>query len=294
MIPLPRDLNIYQTIKCNFKCSFCSRKYNPVPVVKDFDRDMVVEVLARFPIETCCIAGFGEPLCSETVFDVVRRLNEVSIFPSIITNGSLIMDRWEEISKARLLYVNISLNSPVRQRHAGLTGTGAFDNVIEGMENLVSLGKFPVTVSMVVFRNNYKEIPEFIKLVTSMGIKKAVLINSLPYNEKAVGGILTDKDKEIIEAFESMKTLPGAESISWPRLLKAAPDGICDSPWKSIGVDGNGNITGCRRVKGPCADNGNIIFDSHIWEERYITALRSDVKAGKGSCEKCFGNYRFI
>jgi len=291
---LPTDLNLYLTSGCNFNCSFCRRSSKEINKVRDVIPSMVDKILEKFPIKSCCIAGFGEPFTSRHLFSVVERLNTHKIIPSIITNGSLVRQKFNGIKKSELLYVNVSLNAFNKDRHKEIIGMDCFDEVLSGIEMLCDYEKFPVMVSMVVLKNNYKEIPEFLKLVKSFKGAKAVLLNSLPYNEKAFGGIIKEKDSQIVKEIESYKKLPEASIVkTWPRYLKEPNKGTCNSPWASIGVDGEGNITGCRRVNGPNFKYGNII-DKDIWNSRYLLELRKSLKEKKGyyhyQCKRCFGN----
>ena len=292
---LPKDLNLYQTSKCNFNCVFCRRLSEGVPEAPDVTSTLVEKIFKKFPISSCCIAGFGEPLMSKGVFDVVSTLNKKGVNPSIITNGSLIVDRFSEIKKANLLYVNVSLNTAVPGKHKGITGTDTEEAVLAGIYKLVSLDRFPVFISMVVLKNNYEDIPAFLERVYSLGAFRTLLLNSLPYNEEAEKKIITEDDIEIIwQIDEFIAFYKGRMAVSRPRYLKASPDHCCDSPWKAIGVDGNGSITGCRRVHGPHIKHGSI-EDKDIWDNRYISELRLGV-AGKGTyakyCNRCFGNVR--
>jgi len=291
---LPTDLNLYLTSICNFNCSFCKRASGEISKVRDVTPKIVEEILTRFPIKTCCIAGFGEPFASRRLFSVVEKLNSYKIKPSIITNGSLIKRRFNGIKRSELLYINVSLNTFTKERHKEITGIDCFEEILSGIEMLMEYASFPVTISMVVLKTNYKEIPEFLKLVRSFKDAKAVLINSLPYSERTFKGIIKDTDIEIVKEIESYKKLPEANIVrTWPRYLKKYTGGLCNSPWTSIGIDGEGNITGCRRVNGPNPKYGNI-YSKDPWNSKYLLELRKSIKEKEGyyhyQCKRCFGN----
>lgn len=289
---LPRDLNLYQTSKCNFNCSFCKRAKGEVPKAPDVTPELVGQILKKFPIRSCCIAGFGEPLASKGLFKVIDYLNNNGIVPSIITNGSMVMERFDEVMEYKFLYMNVSLNTADSGRHEYLTGTKTFSDVIDGITWLVEYAEFPVMLSMIVFRDNYTEIPEFLELANTLEVDRMVLINPLPYDKEAAKGTITSEDVEIIRKVEGYKHLADAKIVAkWPKWL-GKPKHVCDSPYRSIGVDGNGSITGCRRVHGPEKDYGNI-SDKDVWNNKYILELRNGVR-GKGRfswyCNRCFGN----
>ena len=293
MEKLPKDLNVYQTSKCNFNCSFCSREVNGYEIAPDASPYLIERILKKFPISSCCVAGFGEPLMSKGVFDVIRTLNIHKIIPSIITNGSLIKERFSEILDVRLLYISVSLNTGLKESHKNITGKDCFEEVLKGIRMLVEIKRFPVMVSMVVLKDNYMEIPLFLEIAESLGATNALLINSLPYNSKSAKGIITEDDVEIIREIDKFREdFKGKANVSNMRYLKSSVDHCCDSPWNVIGVDGNGSVTGCRRVCGPNIENGNI-EDKEAWENKYFSQLRSSVN-GEGNfswyCDRCFGN----
>jgi len=293
MEKLPKDLNIYQTSKCNFNCTFCNRVVNGYINTPDMSPYLLERILKKFPISSCCIAGFGEPLMSQGVFDVVKTLNIHKIVPSIITNGSLVKNRFSEILDVQLLYVSVSLNTGLKERHKSITGSESIEDVIKGIRMLVELKRFPVMVSMVVLKDNYMEIPLFLEVAESLGVTNALLINSLPYNSKSAKGIITENEVEIIRAIDKFREdFNGNVNVSRMRYLKSSVDHCCDSPWNVIGVNGNGNVTGCRRVHGPNIENGNI-EDKGVWENEYFSQLRFSVH-GEGNfswhCDRCFGN----
>ena len=79
----PQDVNIYQTVKCNFKCTHCMREYKDFSNIPDVTPKIVSNTLNMFPtIRSACIAGFGEPLISNEVINVMKRQNYHLAFKS--------------------------------------------------------------------------------------------------------------------------------------------------------------------------------------------------------------------
>lgn len=282
---------MYQTTACNFHCSFCQRQTGKIEASPDVSPALIGRVLALYPIKSCCIAGFGEPLLSSSVFEVVGRLNQEGISPSIITNGSRIVERGSEIKGVLLDHVVVSLNEAGAGEHARRTKTTEYRTVLDGIAWLQKNG-IPVVLSKVVLRSAYKSIPEFLLLADTLNVSKAILVNTLPY---APGETICFSDTKAVKEIEEYKRLPAAKiARKWPVYLKEQATGSCNSPWCSLGINGNGNITGCRRVLGPSVEFG-FFDDPGIWFGPSLENLRGGVK-GKGKfaalCARCFGNHK--
>jgi len=287
----PNDVNIYQTTTCNYKCSHCLRQTdNNILKAVDVTSTVINNVITMFPtIKNACIAGFGEPLCSRNVFDIIKFLSSKNVGCSLITNGSLITKRKDEFKDLNFQYIAVSLNTVSKEKHKKITQTDTFDDVISGIKWLVSQKRWPIVLSFIAFKKAISEIPEFIKLANSLGVSYCTIVNSLPYNKGSIPDIIKEDDLNIIKQLNEYKKLPGAGIIrKWPIPIKKIPNHNCSSPTATIGVNGNNLFTGCRRVLPP-----SELLTTGCWNGDYINELRLSVK-GKGRysyiCNNCFGN----
>ncbi len=303
----PQDLNLYVTTKCNFKCWFCRRQRDKVEDMLDMIPAMIERVLTAYPtIKSACIAGFGEPLMHPHLDDLVRTLNKHEIKPSIITNGSLLAQRIDELAQMDLAFISVSLNESDREAHAHTHGVGMFDQVIEGIRAVVALHKYPVGLGKVVYKQNYQDIPAFLELARSLGVDFVNFVNLLPHKdtltpeeeEQFWSQAITQEDDDVLQALDEYKKLPGAELVQvWPvpilRDASKCPH-VCRSPWRSIGVDARGYVSPCRRIMPPAERFGHI-DNAGLWQGSAYQAMRKSV-LGDGAqstmCERCFANWR--
>jgi MoaA/NifB/PqqE/SkfB family radical SAM enzyme len=250
------------------------------------------KVITTFPsIRSACIAGFGEPLTSKEVFNNAKYLTEKGIHTSLITNGSLVCKHIDHLTKIKFEYVNVSMNavSPLKYFHT--TGLDIYYDIIAGIKKLVKASKFPVTMSYVCLKDRVDDIPRFAELCNELGISYSVVVNSLPYDDTCIDGIIKETDTDVIEKLNKYKAMPDCKIIrKWPIPLKAEPLHKCNSPYNSIGINGALQFTGCRRCLPPTEP-----FDKKCWNDtnKYIHELRKSVKGqGKYSeyCNNCFGN----
>lgn len=303
----PQDLNLYVTTKCNFKCWFCRRQQDKVEDMPDMIPAMVERTLRKFPtIKNVCIAGFGEPLMHPRLDELVGVLNSHGIKPSIITNGVLLAKRIDDLAKMDLSFISVSLNESNAEAHERTHGVKMFDRVIEGIRAAVALHKYPVVLGKVVYKQNYQDISAFLELALSLGVDSVNFVNLLPHKDALTEAeekefwsqVITQEDKQVLQAIEGYKELPGADLVRvWPVPISAdvsrCPH-VCRSPWQSIGVDARGHYSPCRRIMPPAERFGHV-DNAGLWQGKAYQVMRQSV-LGEGTqarlCEKCFANWR--
>ena len=303
----PQDLNLYITTKCNFKCWFCRRQRDTVEDMPDMIPAMIERVLTTFPtIKSACIAGFGEPLMHPHLDELVRALNRHAIKPSIITNGSLLAKRIDDLAQMDLSFISVSLNESTAEAHTRTHGVQMFEQVLEGIRAIVALHKYPMALGKVVYKQNYQDIPAFLELARSLGVDFVNFVNLLPHKEELTAEeeeqfwaqAITQEDTEVLRKLEAYKQLPGAELVHvWPvpisRDATRCPH-ACRSPWRSIGVDARGYYSPCRRIMPPDARFGHI-DNAGLWYGTAYQMMRKSVLGDglhSGLCERCFAGWR--
>jgi len=300
----PKELNIYLNQNCNFACSFCLKSYggtekHPYQVLVP----ILQEVLEKWPqIKGATIAGFGEPLLSEHLGSVLQFLKEKGLFIGLITNGSLILDRLEILREHTPNYVSVSMNAAAPEEHRKITGTYLYSKVLSGIDWLVN-ESIPTTLSFVVTRQNIESIPDFLALAKWHGIKNVVLHNILPHSATTGDDsvfwnqVLLQSDIKVIDLLEKYKQHEDSGLVShWPVLISkdSSKNPLhCNSPFVSIGVDGSGFTTGCRRVMPPSAEWTHY-SNALCWISVKYLELRQQLcgeLVRNPLCDMCFGNW---
>jgi MoaA/NifB/PqqE/SkfB family radical SAM enzyme len=290
----PSMATVYMTSDCNFLCSWCSRQHNEKPNAPDMTPELVTTLLKKFPtINGVCICGFGEPLLSNNLIPVIQTIKKINKSCGLITNGSLLLKRLPELIANKPSYISISLNAHNQEEHENTTKTKTWDTVIEGIKACNNSG-IETYVSSVVTTENLSKLPEFIKFVHSLEIKTLHLHNILPHSNNEIFWklALQEEHKPILN--EIMKLPESSIVKKWPVLIdKNGGHSVCEFPFKSIAIDGNGSISICNSVL-PCdAKNGNI-NDHVVFNSEYCTKFRDDfiMKSDKLPCNKCFRNWK--
>lgn len=112
-------MNIFETVSfhivkpCNMKCKFCYATFDDIhvgPQMSFVDAKEIIRKLINAGIEKITFAG-GEPLLYKHIKDVIIYAKEWGATTSIITNGSLLTERWLGAMMPYLDWVGLSIDS---------------------------------------------------------------------------------------------------------------------------------------------------------------------------------------
>jgi MoaA/NifB/PqqE/SkfB family radical SAM enzyme/glycosyltransferase involved in cell wall biosynthesis len=294
----PVSANLYLTSKCNFNCKFCYRNSQLIEQSIDMTLKSVSDLLIRYPsIRGVCCAGYGEPFLCDSLFDIISFLKSKNKVVGLITNGSLIVENINSLLANRPDYISISLNASNAKIHSEINKSFTFDTVLQGIRLCVSSG-LPTYCSYVCTKSNLQYIPEFLKLVDSLGVKTVHLLNLLPhlasdYDDKSFWQeVLTNDDRRKIDALQE---LPEAHLIKlYPTLINRNEIQCnCQIPWTTIGINGNESVTFCGSVYAPDRANGSLKNFENVWLNKSARELRTnlcDVNTMTDTCKMCFRN----
>ncbi|MGD0836559.1 MAG: GTP 3',8-cyclase MoaA [Polyangia bacterium] len=158
-----RDIRISLTDHCNLRCTYCmpAHAFPPEHAFLPADRLLafeelttLVQILAGLGVRKVKLTG-GEPLGRPFLPKLVRMLRqgapEVEI--ALITNGILLAPMADDLRKAGLDRLTISLDSRDPARFAAISGRGnQLDKVLAGLAAARRAGFDPIKINMVVIR----------------------------------------------------------------------------------------------------------------------------------------------
>jgi len=177
---LPCYLGIDTTSKCNLHCIFCFRNYVNI----DFNSkpDMSADTLNNliqelFPTAYMLnLSTIGEPLISAQIEKIFEACSDYQVKLSITTNGTLLKgDDFLRKLASVLHHIEISFDSAspklFERLRSGASYEGILQQVVRFGEIRRSLPdpKFNLGFSMTLFRENLKEIPDVLRIVSEVG-----------------------------------------------------------------------------------------------------------------------------
>jgi cyclic pyranopterin phosphate synthase len=202
-------MRISITDRCNLRCIYCmpSGGIKPVEHKEILRYEEIIRILkiaVNIGVKKIRITG-GEPLMRRNVTYLIALINDIAGIEdlSLTTNGVLLEQHAEELTKAGLSRVNVSLDSFKPDRYREITRGGDIDLVLKGLKAAERVGLAPIKINMVPIRGlNDDEIEEFAK-ITLKAPYQVRFIEFMPFNVKGIKWpekyISVDEIKSIVE-----------------------------------------------------------------------------------------------
>jgi len=181
------EIRVSLTDRCNFDCVYCHNEglgdtRGPMaPQDEELSTEAVLRVLsvaADLDVEAVKLTG-GEPMLREDLEEIVRRAPD-GMEVSLTTNGSMLADRADGLVEAGLERVNVSQDAVDPEAFAEITQSGAYDQVIEGVDAALDAGLDPVKLNMVVFEGTAEYVPQLVDRVAERDGLRLQLIEYMP------------------------------------------------------------------------------------------------------------------
>lgn len=151
-------LRISITDRCNFRCTYCMPKEGVQKFARDDilsfeEMEQIITVGVKLGIERVRITG-GEPLVRKGLPDFIGRVNAIRGIKEITltTNGMLLAKYADELKRAGLHRVNVSLDTLNPEKFALVTRGGVLQNVLNGIRAASETGLAPIKLNAVLMR----------------------------------------------------------------------------------------------------------------------------------------------
>lgn len=155
-------LRISVTDRCNLRCVYCMPE-NGVPLLKhddilSFDEIVTVTKIAvQKGIDKIRITG-GEPLVRKGIVDLIRMIGKIEgISDFSMTTNAILLDQFaEDLKKAGLHRVNISLDTIDPEKFSQITRGGDIQKVFAGIEAAKNAGLEPIKINCVIKKDHHE------------------------------------------------------------------------------------------------------------------------------------------
>lgn len=310
------SLIVLQTASaCNLKCSHCFinnyGKEIPDGKIKIMDFDEFIQFVEQLKpaIKHADYFQFTtfEPFLQKHLFkmmDYILEINPKIKFP-ILTNAQLLnRELLEKLKKYPISEFTVSLDGFKKETVETFKTDSDFDKTIEIMKIFNEQNfSVPLQCVFVMQKNNYKELPEYIDFVNSIGVKRIFVNNLLSFTKTHSDLTLYNKniEGEIEEIFSSSikKVEVNSQELILPSIYPKLQG--CKS-CEMLFVDINGNIAPCDflAVQTPFYFNdvsytakpvifGNIFKESalKIFRSKQYNEFRNRHREGKELPDEC-------
>jgi len=173
------------TYKCPLQCPYCS---NPLDFAGSrFKQELTTEEWSRVFREAKALGVLqlglsgGEPLLRPDLESLVASAHQLGLYTSLITSAHRVtQDRLAALKRAGLDHVQISVQAADAELSDRLAGTKAFHDKLAAYHFTKELG-FPLTVNVVLHRENLHQVEALIRLAESLGAERIELANTQFY-----------------------------------------------------------------------------------------------------------------
>src|SRR4030065_630266 len=266
------------TYNCNLKCKMC-------PFWKRSNKDLSTEtekaILRRIYDSGACAIAFegGQPLLRKDLAEILAFSRSLPVHTSLVTNGTLLESRIDEIASCINGVVYVSLDG-LEKTHDTIRGvSGCFRKAVRGI--IASREKVSVTINTTIMAENIHEIEDLVKLAKEMDIKISVAVAHEYCNAKA-SAPANHEIREIAGKLMEMKKkgYPLVNSISYFKVIAKEKNWTC-KPWSMVNVGPEGKLVL------PCYVRNEYTTSVSVFETGIKTAIsRFDWKETQ-NCQKC-------
>jgi radical SAM protein with 4Fe4S-binding SPASM domain len=220
----PEAVTIFLTHKCNLRCVMCGQ-WGEGGVTRQ-DRSGLVNqglsaeelrqlVLGLSAFKPAVTLFGGEPLLHPACVGLIRQIKSLGMHCVLITNGSLLPGRAEEVASSGLDELNVSLDGG-SQLHDSIRGLpGVFDRIAEGIAGIQRWKKENgsarplVNLQCTINSRNYEHLEEMIQVARDLGADSLTFHNLIFLDQAQM-----EKQKEI-------DSLLGSSSKDWNGFVSA-------------------------------------------------------------------------
>lgn len=174
------------TRRCNWRCKTCFYRWSPgFNTAYDKPLGAVLGEARAAKARGCdhvVLVGWGEPGMWPHLLDMIRRVTDMGMTSSIITNGSLSVSHYAAMREAGLNHLHVSAHGTgdVLDTVAGVPGAG--DKQARLMEYLKA-EDWPWRMNMTVQRVNYQHLAGIADVCLRHGCRHIISLGFLPHYE---------------------------------------------------------------------------------------------------------------
>ncbi|MGB1103286.1 MAG: GTP 3',8-cyclase MoaA [Crocinitomicaceae bacterium] len=154
--------------RCNLRCTYCMPEEgiqlrDKSEFMSEEELLQIVSVFVDFGIKKIRLTG-GEPLIKKNFSSILKNLSEFPVELTMTTNG-ILLDRYiEDLQKAGMKKLNISIDSLEENRFNAITRRKDFKRIIKNID-LAHAAGFDIKLNVVLMKNiNEDEIVDFVEM----------------------------------------------------------------------------------------------------------------------------------
>jgi MoaA/NifB/PqqE/SkfB family radical SAM enzyme len=252
----PVCLYLETTNRCNLLCTTCPRTYAELEPPADMSWELFTRIVDQLPnIARAVLHGVGEPMMVRELPRMIRYLKERGAYVLFNTNGTLLTPRkGRELSENGLDELRVSLDAADATTYLEVRGKDFFERILRNvrafteMQAHENLALPRVSMWLTGLRETVTQLPAFIRVAHSAGVKDVYLQRLVYFGENAIG--LARPDQALFEKLtrEESGYLAEAEALAASLGMRFCASGAATEAGASLRKTGDPNPWSlCRR-----------------------------------------------
>lgn len=299
------ELWIHTNNMCNLTCGHCLVDSSP-KADKGLPADkikLVIDEAIKLGTNRFYFTG-GEPFMRNDIFELIDYICVTYKKELIVlTNGTLLKGNNIEKLKSydkELLKLQISLDGSTGKINDQVRGKGSFEQIIEGIKNIVSIGFLP-TVTTAVTNGNINDVESTTELIAGLGVKTHHLLwvhkrGRISVNDPSFFVPI----EKLVKVTNRAKSIAGKLGIKVDNLdsysfransVRGTRYDLGNACYDSLCVYSNGDVYPSAAFAGHEELNCGNVFNSSledVWKNSPIAkAFRNATLNNKEECVKC-------
>jgi len=179
-LPLPRELYIETTTRCNEQCDQCPRTHLGREADRDISAAEVRQIVEQAPgLERVVLHGLGEPLMNKELPEIVRFLRGRGVYTLFNTNALLLnARRGRALIEADLNELRVSMDGATPATYARVRGVNhkALPLIVANVKAFTALKRElgatnpKTSLWFTAMRENFEELPQLVEIAAEMGV----------------------------------------------------------------------------------------------------------------------------
>ena len=199
-------LRVSVTKRCNLNCSYCGACKTDEKELTPEQIERIVKCFASLGFTKVRLTG-GEPLVRQDITEIAERISRINTIKklAITTNGINLGPMAQQLKKAGVNAVNISLDTTDPVQFRALTGADKLDKVFFGIDECERVGLTPIRLNAVLIRGqNDNQAEKLIEIAKDRNIDVR-FIELMPFSDEGENESLIVKGEEILARFPFLK-----------------------------------------------------------------------------------------
>ncbi|MFH0947697.1 MAG: GTP 3',8-cyclase MoaA [Elusimicrobiota bacterium] len=203
-------LRVSVTDRCNLRCVYCmpEKGIENIPhseILRYEEILKIVDIAISLGIKKIRVTG-GEPLVRKGIVEFLSKLSQRKVDFSVTTNGILLGDFANDLKKAGVKRINVSLDTLAEKKFFEITRGGVLKKVMDGILKAKSVGIEPIKINTVVLTETTEEdIKKFIDFAKENGLVVR-FIEHIPFTDYKTNR-LSDIEKSFQKKYNLIPTV---------------------------------------------------------------------------------------